>query len=87
MRENFPITERQSKIKVRAHSDAFDYVQLMRRKSPKSLEPGEDGRLIINAVEGESILEKARADLNLNVVEIMLYLENLATAVENLTKN
>ena len=59
----------------------------MKRKSPESLNPRPDGHLIINAVEGESILEKTRKYLNLDAEGMLIYLGELATAIENFIKN
>jgi len=33
--------------------DGFDYVELMRKKSPESLTPGPDGKLVLNMIDCE----------------------------------
>jgi len=62
--------------------DAFEYINLMRKKSPESLEFQPNGEVIINAVESEIILENAKRALNLTPEEIIEYLINLAIAVK-----
>ena len=90
MREDFKKRQEKSRnelIKARASLDALEYISLMRRKSPESLNPGPNGRLVINAVDGESILEKAREYLNLDVEGMLIYFGELAIAIENFLKN
>ena len=46
-------------IKAKASLDAFDYVKLMRKKSPESLTLGPDGKLVLNMIEGRKIFSDA----------------------------
>ncbi|OGI64962.1 hypothetical protein A3A95_02305 [Candidatus Nomurabacteria bacterium RIFCSPLOWO2_01_FULL_39_18] len=77
-------TQRDKVIKARATLDAFDYVALMRIKSPQNLKLERDGTLSINAKmdEGGPIFDRAREALHMDSNEMRVYILFLASAVK-----
>jgi hypothetical protein len=71
-------------IKARAELDAHSYIELMKKKSPESLEFQPNGEVIINTVEGREIFDYAIKKYNLNSQEIMGYTINLTDAVKQI---
>ena len=70
-------------IKAQASLDAFDYVKLMRKKSPESLALEPDGNLVLNMVEGGKIFSDAGKKLK-TPEEMQEYVEDLETAVRRI---
>ena len=70
-------------IKAKAELDAFEYIRLMRKKSPESLELEPDGKLIIDTVAGRKIFEEVRKKLK-TPEEMQEYVINLETAVRRI---
>ena len=68
-------------IKAKASLDAFEYIRLMRKKSPESLTLGPNGKLILNMIEGGKIFDDASKKLNFSLEEKEQYVADLETAV------
>ena len=80
-------TPRERTIRVRAHKDAKDYIILMERVSPESLQFQPNGEININIVKGSIILNNAQQSLGLTLEETLVYTLRLADAVKiNLAK-
>ncbi|MEK7080974.1 MAG: hypothetical protein AAB902_01080 [Patescibacteria group bacterium] len=79
-----PFKNRNNFIEARAKLDAYTYIELMKKKSPESLEFQPNGEVIINIAEGKKIFDYARKMYNLNSQEIIGYTINLADAVKQI---
>ncbi|MFA5791764.1 MAG: hypothetical protein WC884_01870 [Candidatus Paceibacterota bacterium] len=79
-----PFRNRNNLIRARAKLDAFDYINLMRKKSPKSLELQADDEVIINMIEGKEVFDRAKKIYNLNSQETMKYVIELGDAVKQI---
>ena len=81
-------TERRTRnaefIKAQASLDAFDYIILMKEKSPESLVLEPDGRLFLNMIDGRKIFDGARKNLNLTPEEAQEYAADMETAVRRI---
>ena len=79
-----PFRNRNNFIEARAKLDAYTYINLMREKSPESLELQPDGEVTIKMVEGREILDYARKKYNLTPQEMMKYSIDLGVAVKEI---
>jgi hypothetical protein len=88
MDEKFPQknieTNREKLIKAQASLDAYEYINLMRKKSPESLEFDSSGELVLNVSDGKKIFKSAEVRISLTMEEKMKYFENLLDAVKKI---
>jgi len=78
-----PERSSQELIQARATLDAFEYIKLMKIKSPDSLKLNEKNDIEINLIEGNDLVEKSCSFLNLTTPEgKLLYIIMLADAVK-----
>lgn len=73
-------------IKANAFFDAGEYVALMKKVSPESLEINADGNISINIMEGNKIMEATKNKLDLNQTEFMEYLFALEDRVKEILR-
>ncbi len=81
-REQINERNKEELIKARAFFDAKEYIELMKSKSPESLE-SKVGILEINTVIGEKIFSNAKDELALDAEEMINYLHILKDEIEN----
>lgn len=76
--------DRNKSIEARASFDAIEYVNLMRREFPESLDMDDEGNIDINVVDGRRIMDETIKKLDLSPDEVVVYMFALEDRVKKL---